>query len=750
MAKYNSDCKNEYAMQLMGECFRNSLKYYKKSVFDYDYFYPVFSMADTKEIEQTVYDVFGGDSLVESGVAHFTEKIGREPHNGRKYGNPEVFYANDNPLETIRDLWNDKEHQEKCRQMLIGIADRFVAEHSTPIQGDLLKERFDSLKSFFGFSDLEMDALKYAFIRKYTVFRDYPFNGRYHRSDKAEKLDFFAMCIDHSVPEVRELMKEQSRLRIFDFLDEDLDLRGSVENYLNGEDDQPLHGRFYRKAKSEDVLPWDFYPVSLREHGSLLKRLISTRRKGQGVNILLYGAPGTGKTSFAMTIARELGLEAYEIMHGEKDGEDTSLASRLIGVQVCNEQIVEGKGIMVVDEADQILNTGGGNFFGMAIGGKNASEKGQVNSMLDSMRCPVIWISNSPADSMDDSVRRRFDYSICFKKLTHSMRMNIWKNNIKKFSLENIVPESEISSLAGKYDTNAGGISMVLKNLKNMSPQADEVPGLLKRLMEPHCELMEAKTADDVMLPAKDYSLEGLNLKGDIELGRITEAVGNYFREIGGGEDVGVDRPRMNLLLWGPPGTGKTEFVKYLAKAVNRKVIVKMGSDLLSMWVGGTEKNIKAAFDEAESENAILFLDEIDGLVQDRSGAQRSWEVTQVNELLHRMENFKGVMVGATNFRDNLDQAIMRRFTFKLQFDYLDEVGKRLFFERMFNARLSDEESARLAEIGNLAPGDFRTVRQSMYYLGGSISNAQRIEALRQESALKRDVRKARPIGFGV
>jgi hypothetical protein len=68
----------------------------------------------------------------------------------------------------------------------------------------------------------------------------------------------------------------------------------------------------------------------------------------------------------------------------------------------------------------------------------------------------------------------------------------------------------------------------------------------------------------------------------------------------------------------------------------------------------------------------------------------------------------------------------------------------------MFNARLSDEESARLAEIGNLAPGDFRTVRQSMYYLGGSISNAQRIEALRQESVLKRDVRKARHIGFGV
>ena len=68
----------------------------------------------------------------------------------------------------------------------------------------------------------------------------------------------------------------------------------------------------------------------------------------------------------------------------------------------------------------------------------------------------------------------------------------------------------------------------------------------------------------------------------------------------------------------------------------------------------------------------------------------------------------------------------------------------------MFNARLSDEESARLAEIGNLAPGDFRTVRQSMYYLGGNVTNMQRIEALRGESEVKRDSRKSGRIGFGV
>ena len=162
-----------------------------------------------------------------------------------------------------------------------------------------------------------------------------------------------------------------------------------------------------------------------------------------------------------------------------------------------------------------------------------------------------------------------------------------------------------------------------------------------------------------------------------------------------------------------------------------------MGSDLLSMWVGGTEKNIANAFREAEAEHAILFLDEIDGLVQSRTHAQHSWEVTQVNELLHQMENFNGIMIGATNFIQNLDQAIMRRFTFKLQFNYLDDVGKRLFFERMFKSALTEDELLRLKAIPNLAPGDFRTVRQSLFYYGGDITNTQRLDALEREAVAK-------------
>ena len=138
----------------------------------------------------------------------------------------------------------------------------------------------------------------------------------------------------------------------------------------------------------------------------------------------------------------------------------------------------------------------------------------------------------------------------------------------------------------------------------------------------------------------------------------------------------------------------------------------------------------------------------MDGLLQDRAGASHSWEITQVNELLQQMENFDGVMVAATNFAKNLDPATMRRFTFKLEFGYLDDDGKRMFFERMFKTTLTDDEFAELKYLRNLAPGDFRTVRQEQFYLGGEVSNKDRIEALKEECAVKKDGESSGPIGF--
>ncbi len=131
--------------------------------------------------------------------------------------------------------------------------------------------------------------------------------------------------------------------------------------------------------------------------------------------------------------------------------------------------------------------------------------------------------------------------------------------------------------------------------------------------------------------------------------------------------------------------------------------------------------------------------EDTDGLMQRRSDATATWEVTQVNELLSCMERFGGIMVGATNLMDRLDPAVLRRFTYKVEFGYLENAGKRIFFERAFRSSLSGEELRRLEGISNLAPGDFKTVSQKLFYLGEAVGNAERLAALEQEVALKVD-----------
>ena len=265
----------------------------------------------------------------------------------------------------------------------------------------------------------------------------------------------------------------------------------------------------------------------------------------------------------------------------------------------------------------------------------------------------------------------------------------------------------------------------------------------IDKILTPHCRLMGREARRELGV-SSNYSLDALNLKTDIPLEEIVSAVDAFLN----GTQDDPDRPRMNLLLSGPPGTGKTEFVRFLGKRLNIPVITRMGSDILSKWVGGTEENIRNAFREAESNRGILFFDEIDGLMQSREHASHSWEISQVNELLQNMEDFNGVMVGATNFLRSLDSAILRRFTFKLEFDYLDNRGKRIFFQRFFQTELSENESKRLDGIAQLTPGDFRTVRQGLFYRHTAQDNTIRLDALEHESTMKRESTEKHRIGF--
>ena len=126
-----------------------------------------------------------------------------------------------------------------------------------------------------------------------------------------------------------------------------------------------------------------------------------------------------------------------------------------------------------------------------------------------------------------------------------------------------------------------------------------------------------------------------------------------------------------SLCLQGPPGTGKSAFARYLAERLGLEVLQKRASDLLSPWVGETEQQIAAAFAEARDAQAFLIFDEADSLLADRRSAHRSWEVSQVNEMLTWMESHPLPFACTTNFGEHLDPATLRRFVFKVRLDYL-------------------------------------------------------------------------------
>lgn len=163
--------------------------------------------------------------------------------------------------------------------------------------------------------------------------------------------------------------------------------------------------------------------------------------------------------------------------------------------------------------------------------------------------------------------------------------------------------------------------------------------------------------------------------------------------------------------------------------------------------------NIRNAFEEAEREEAVLVIDEVDSLIFSRNKAVRSWETSQTNEFLIAMERFNGILICTTNMIKEIDTASIRRFNHKIEFDYLKPEGNVIFYKKMLlpltETPVDTETEYSLNKIKNLTPGDFKTVRNRFaFYLKDELEHRVFVEALEEEAVIK-DIHKGiRYIGF--
>jgi SpoVK/Ycf46/Vps4 family AAA+-type ATPase len=210
-----------------------------------------------------------------------------------------------------------------------------------------------------------------------------------------------------------------------------------------------------------------------------------------------------------------------------------------------------------------------------------------------------------------------------------------------------------------------------------------------------------------------------------------------------------------SVCLYGAPGTGKTAFAHQLAHELERPIVHRRASELLSKWVGENEQNLARMFADARDDGAVLLLDEADSFLRDRRHAEHSWESTGVNELLVQMEAFDGIFVAATNLLADLDQAAFRRFDLKVRFDPLLLPGRLALFERTLarlGRRLSKaaraEVALALSALDGLTPGDFKAVEGRFEVLGQRPTASELLRALHDELAVRRPSEGAGRVGF--
>ncbi len=250
--------------------------------------------------------------------------------------------------------------------------------------------------------------------------------------------------------EVKHCFRKSGRLMILEIFDvsrdADAGLSPAVKDYLTGVSSDEFGSDHYRIDR-ESVLPLE----SFSSHSKDIERLLPLLKRDKATAVLFYGQPGVGKTELSRALSRETGRPTYVVLAGE----DNELRGRKIAMQICANLAEADSGIVIVDEADDLINTAGSVF------SKGPTDKAFLNNFLDGCRATMIWITNN-ASEIEDSVKRRFDYSIKFSNFSNADRKRFWQTSLKSHILGQAIRPTFIEEASARFRVNASGIARAL------------------------------------------------------------------------------------------------------------------------------------------------------------------------------------------------------------------------------------------------------------------------------------------------
>lgn len=542
------------------------------------------------------------------------------------------------------------------------------------------------------------------------------------------------LIAEHSITDLSDLMKVSDHLPTV-----------LMQEY---KDDAELMAVFTRPSKPSTLQLDDF--AFVQEDAQVLVSLLknATTDKAQGVNVLMYGPPGTGKTELAKVVAQAAGIELYEVEYADREGNSLSGRDRYRSLQISQVFLKGSPAVaLLFDEVEDVfppISSDTAQLMarmdsaGDTGGHGSVSGKAWVNQVLETNPVPVIWVTNR-IDQIDPAFRRRFQYHLELTSPPPGARERLISR-----ALEGVATTPEfVNRLANRQGLTPAQIRTAVRFAELVTPRdasdAAATMSLIERQLSNADKALGNVSTNKPARPAvTTYDLSLINVESRFEIPRVVEAL----RRRGVG----------SLCFHGAPGTGKTALAEHIAHEMGRPLMIRQASDLVSKYVGETEQNMAKMFDEAHHEKAVLLLDEADTFLRSRQMAERNYEVSEVNEMLQGMERFGGVFICTTNLFNDLDEAALRRFTFKIKFLPLTpEQRTRMFLTEALGAPdavMSAEQAERLGHLDLLAPGDFAAVKRQIDILGEPLTADEFLSQLEAEHRVKPGVRERRKIGF--
>lgn len=477
-----------------------------------------------------------------------------------------------------------------------------------------------------------------------------------------------------------------------------------------------------QKSIEDLVLP----PDIKRTLNSLSKQASAPGR------ILLYmqGPYGCGRKATAEALCRDWGLRLLVVdLDGLIGSQPTTPAVAL--ELVLREAVLRGDALYL-EEFDSLLAED-----------KVAIRKAFCNQLRG--HSGVVFLAGESYWQPRDEIADFSFVHIEFPVPDYVSRYELWSRSLEA----NGNSALDISTVANKFRFTGGQIKDSLRTVQRharwQGAQSAQV-GLTdlidacrlqsnRKLSKLGRKVTPRQSWDDIVLPVDRLQ----------QLREICNAMKHRSKVL---EEWGFDRKLslgkgLNILFAGPSGTGKTMAAEIMAAELELDLYKIDLSTVVSKYIGETEKNLARIFAEAECSNAILFFDEADALFGKRSEVRDShdrYANIEINYLLQKMEEHEGVVILATNFRRNMDDAFVRRMHFTVEFPLPSEADRRRIWEQIWPkdtphaADLDFEFMARRFEIPG---GNIRNIAMAAAFLaasdGGVVNMSHLLHGTRRE-----------------